>query len=140
MLPLHMGCWHAGRSPCGVVYVLVLAGDRASRQTCQRTVFCNDGGVVGYSDDEDRTYIHQKRELCKKIDEMGLHGFTYTKMVGYAKKPDVSKDYLEAAQNADAADKGQGPAYRASCDRAHFYVQANKYAKTDWVMQQKLNR
>ena len=93
------------------------------------------------SDDEGRVHIHEQRELCREIDETGLGSFTHGNMAGYDIKPNVSKNYLEAVGNADAADKGRGPAYRASYDHAHFLCRPTKYgtlfAKTDWVMQKK---
>ena len=55
--------------------------------------------------------------------------------------PNCAPNYLEAVgSSSDSAQgKGRGAAYRVACDRAHFYVQANKFGtlftETDWPMQ-----
>ena len=91
------------------------------------------------SEHSGRVHIHEQRELCTDMDETGLGGFVYTNMAGVPITPNVSRNYLDAIGDADSTEKGRGPAYRASCDRAHFYVQANKYGtlfvETDWAMQ-----
>lgn len=62
----------------------------------------------------------------------------YTTLAGEVIAPNVSRNYLEAVECADGSAGGRGPAYRASADRAHFYVQAMKFGtlfvKTDWPL------
>jgi len=77
----------------------------------------------------------------KRLTRASLEPFQYTTMAGLLVRPNCAVNYLEAvgSSSADGASRGRGAAYRAACDRAHFYVQANKYGtlftETDWAMQ-----
>lgn len=93
------------------------------------------------SEDVGRVHIHEQREVCKRLTRASLEPFCYTTTAGLRVQPNCAVNYLEAvgSSSADSAARGRGAAYRASCDRAHFYVQANKYGtlftETDWAMQ-----
>jgi len=93
------------------------------------------------SEDVGRVHIHEQREVCKRLTRASLEPFQYTTMAGLLVRPNCAVNYLEAvgSSSADGASRGRGAAYRAACDRAHFYVQANKYGtlftETDWAMQ-----
>ena len=96
----------------------------------------NRNGIALTSLDQGRVHMHEQRELCKPIDEKTVDGFIYSNLAEHPIKPNVSKNYFEAVGSATATYRG--PAYRASCNRDHFYVQANKYGtrfvETDWTM------
>ena len=86
-------------------------------------------------------HIHEQREVCKRLTRVSLEAFRYTTLAGAAVMPNCAPNYLEAVgSSSDSAQgKGRGAAYRVACDRAHFYVQANKFGtlftETDWPMQ-----
>ena len=93
------------------------------------------------SEDADRVHIHEQREVCKRLTRVSLQPFSYTATTGHVVRPNCAANYLEAtgSSSADGTARGRGAAYRAACDRAHFYVQANKYGtlltETNWPMQ-----
>ena len=93
------------------------------------------------SDDVDRVHIHEQREVCKRLTRASLDPFVYATLSGHAVRPNCATNYMEAVGNssADGPSRGRGAAYRTACDRAHFYVQANKYGtlftETNWPMQ-----
>ena len=93
------------------------------------------------SDEAGRVHIHEQREVCKRLTRVSLEAFRYTTLTGVAVMPNCAPNYLEAVgSSSDSAQgKGRGAAYRVACDRAHFYVQANKFGtlftETDWPMQ-----
>jgi len=93
------------------------------------------------SDEAGRVHIHEQREVCKRLTRVSLEAFRYTTLAGAAVMPNCAPNYLEAVgSSSDSAQgKGRGAAYRVACDRAHFYVQANKFGtlftETDWPMQ-----
>ena len=86
-------------------------------------------------------HIHEQRELCTRLNRASIDPFTYTTLSGRLVRPNCAPNYLEAvgSSSADGASRGRGAAYRTSCDRAHFYVQANKFGtlftETDWPLQ-----
>lgn len=92
------------------------------------------------SEDAGRVHIHEQREVCKRLSRASLEPFHYTTVAARVVRPNVAANYLEAVgSSADGPSRGRGAACRAACDRAHFYVQANKYGalftETDWPMQ-----
>ncbi|CAJ1458955.1 unnamed protein product [Effrenium voratum] len=93
------------------------------------------------SDDVDRVHIHEQREVCKRLTRASLDPFVYSTLSGHAVRPNCATNYMEAVGNssADGPSRGRGAAYRTACDRAYFYVQANKYGtlftETNWPMQ-----
>lgn len=93
------------------------------------------------SEEIGRVHIHEQREMCKRLTRASLDPFQYPTMAGHVVRPNCAANYLEAvgSSSTDGASRGRGAAYRAACDRAHFYVQANKYGtlftETDWAMQ-----
>ena len=93
------------------------------------------------SEDADRVHIHEQRELCVRLNRASLDPFAYTTVAGHIVRPNCAPNYLEAvgSSSADATTRGRGAAYRTSCDRAHFYVQANRFGtlftETDWPLQ-----
>lgn len=95
------------------------------------------------SEDSDRVHIHEQRELCSRLNRASLQPFAYTTTAGVVVLPNCAPNYLEAvgSSSMDGTNRGRGAAYRAACDRAHFYVQANKFgtlfAETDWPLQKK---
>ena len=94
-----------------------------------------------HSDDAERVHIHEQREICVRLNRASLDPFVYTTQGGVSVRPNCAPNYLEAigSSSTDGASRGRGAAYRAACDRAHFYVQANKYGtlftETDWLLQ-----
>ena len=92
------------------------------------------------SEDVDRVHIHEQREMCKKLTRAAVDTFQYTTVSDCLVKPNCAANYMEAiGSSSDGQSRGRGAAYRAACDRAHFYVQANKFGtlfvETNWPMQ-----
>ena len=93
-----------------------------------------------HSETPDRVHIHEQSEMCARLNRVSAEVFAYPTLAGHLVRPNCSANYLEAVGNssADTASRGRGAAYRAACDRAHFYVQANKFGtlftETDWPL------
>ena len=92
------------------------------------------------SEDDGRVRIHEQREMCKRLTRASLEPFRYATSSGEVICPNVAPNCLEAVSSADGSSgRSRGAAFRAACDRAHFYVQANKFGtlftETDYPLQ-----